>query len=241
MTTPTVQPVQPPPQDDETIKQVAELLLAGYAIDKTAHGVAHLLGLPTLPVLAAIGLAGSGTAHRPNARLAGTQGARTAGPVREVRDQETFYRAAYVVNAAARIHASMSSGQTLKQAVSTERPNTRAHEQARRNRLNTAVEMQRLSDLFGPLLGWYRDPLSDSESECVQADGHNFDPAVGTVIGFPGSVHPHCRCVAGPPIDDGGMVNDYVSLESAHNHTYKLKAHSETHAGRRSGHSSRAR
>lgn len=200
---------------------VARVLVAAYAINETADGIAHVLHLPKTAVLAALGLVKPGTAHRPNARLHGV--ARTEGSVREVRDNEAYYRAAYVMHAAHRINASLKSGHTLGEAITIERPNTRAHEQARRNRLEVAVRMQRLADQFGPLLGWYRDPTSDSETECVVADGHNFDAVLGTVIGFPGSVHPHCHCVAGPPHEDGGMVNDHVSVAPKAPRTFKLK------------------
>jgi hypothetical protein len=142
--------------------------------------------------------------------------------VRQVRDDELYFRSAYVVAASKRINASMKGGMTFRQAMAQERPFSKAHEQARRNRLSTSIKMQQQTDLFGPLLGWYRDPTSNSESECYQADGHNFYAAEGTVIGFPGSVHPHCHCVAGPPHPGGGMVNDQVGLHREHT-TYRLK------------------
>lgn len=227
-TTETVHTHQPPPQTDETIRHIAEILLAAYAAHKTAEALALYLkpfGLTRPAISAALALAGKGTATRPNARLKGVSGARTTGVVREVRDTEAYYRAAYVFNAARRITADLSGGDSLPEAIKKERPNTRAHEQARRNRLNIASKMQKLARQFGPLLGWYRDPLSDSESECVQADGHNFYATQGTIIGYPGSVHPHCRCVAGPPHPGGGMVNEHVhvSMTAPIARTFKLK------------------
>lgn len=207
---------------DAASRQVSRLLARGAPENLAARGVAHVLGLPILPVRTAIALTGRGTTHRPNARLREAEGARTAGVVRQVRDNELYFRSAYIVAASHRLNEALRGGATLQDAMRQERPFTRAHEQARRNRLNTSIKMQQLADLHGPLLGWYRDPLSNSETECFDADGHNFLAAEGTVIGFPGSVHPHCHCVAGPPHPDGGMVNDHVGLHRKHT-TYRLK------------------
>lgn len=219
-----------PPQDDETIKHIAEILLAAYAIHETVEGLAVLLapfGWPKTAIAAALGLAGRGTSHRPNARLkgSGVPSAKPTGVVKDVRDTELYYRAAYVFNAARRIASSLKGGETIKEAIQEEAPNTRAHEQARRNRLNIASKMQQKASMFGPLLGWYRDPTSASETECFEADGNNFDVNEGTVIGFPGSVHPNCHCVAGPPHPNGGMVNDAVRvrLQPTISRTFKLK------------------
>lgn len=213
---------EPLPNDAAT-QAVARVLEQGSPLGLTSRAIRHVLSLPGLPVTAALGLVRQGTVHRPNARLRGTEGARTHGVVRQVRDNELYFRAAYVVASARRLHASLDAGLTLKQAMAQERPFTRAHEQARRNRLEISTQIQKLAKLHGPLLGWYRDALSNSETECYDADGHNFVASEGTVIGFPGSVHPHCHCVAGPPHDGGGMVNDHVRLHVVHPHTYRLK------------------
>lgn len=213
---------EPLPHDPAT-QAVARLLERGSPIGLTARGIRHVLGLPTLPIIAAIGLTGSGTVHRPNARLRGVEGARTHGVVRETRDNELFFRAAYIVSAARRLNADLQQKLPLQQAIAKERPYTRQHEKARRNRLETSTQIQRQAKEWGPLLGWYRDTASDSENECRDADGHNFYAAEGTIIGLPGAVHPHCHCVAGPPFPDGGMVNDHVRLHPIRPHTFRLK------------------
>lgn len=214
---------EPLPADAAT-KAVAKILQRGASIGLTARAVRHVLGVSTLSVTAALGLAGTGTVHRPNARLRGVEGARTHGVVRDVRDNELYFRAAYIVAASQRLDADLKKKLPLRQALAKEKPFQRAHEKARRNRQETATQIQQQSKLWGPLLGWYRDPLSEnSESECRDANGHNFYAAEGTIIGWPGSVHPHCHCKAGPPFPDGGMVNDHVRLHKVHAKTYRLK------------------
>lgn len=215
--------VEPIPHDAAT-EAVVKILQRGSPLGLTARAVRHVLGVSTLSVTAALGLAGSGTVHRPNARLQGVEGARTHGVVREVRDAELYYRAAYVVAASQRLNADLKKRLPLRQALAKEKIYQRQHEKARRNRQETATQIQALAKRHGELLGWYRDPASEhSESECRDADGHNFLAAEGTVIGFPGSVHPHCHCVAGPPHIGGGMVNDHVQLHPIHPRTYRLK------------------
>jgi hypothetical protein len=50
----------------------------------------------------------------------------------------------------------------------------------------------------GGLLGWYSRNDDRTSAECLAAHGKNFDPNVIPPIGYPGSVHPHCRCRPGP-------------------------------------------
>lgn len=214
---------EPLPNDAAT-KAIAKILQRNSSVGLTARGIRHVLGVSTLAGTAALGLAGTGTVHRPNARLRGVEGARTHGVVREVRDNELYFRAAYIVAAAQRLDADLKRKLPLRQALAKEKIYQRQHEKARRNRQETATQIQKQAKTWGPLLGWYRDPLSEhSESECRDAHGHNFYANEGTVIGFPGSVHPHCHCKAGPPWPDGGMVNDHVRLHKVVNRTYRLK------------------
>lgn len=48
-------------------------------------------------------------------------------------------------------------------------------------------------------LGWYAVLDKKTSPECRAANGKNFDPLQPPAIGLPGTVHPRCRCVPGPP------------------------------------------
>jgi hypothetical protein len=214
---------EPLPADAAT-QAVAKILQRGSPTGITARAIRHVTGASTLSVIASLGLAGTGTKHRPNARLRAAEGARTVGVVKDVRDNELYFRAAYIVAASGRLNADLKRKLPLRQALAKERPFQKAHEKARRNRQEVATQIQQQQKSWGPLLGWYRDPLSEhSESECRDAHGHNFYADKGTVIGWPGAVHPHCHCKAGAPWPDGGMVDDHVRLHKVVNRTYRLK------------------
>lgn len=167
---------------------------------------------------AAFGITGRGTAARPNARLKGSKSTRA---IKKVRDSELNYRAEYLLNAARRIQASLDAGQSIKQAIRTEGGNQRLHEKARRQRLDAVRETEHASKLYGNLLGWYLNPLLNNDSECIAANGNNFYAGLGTVIGYPGSVHPNCGCKAGPPFPPPAvLVNEAIAA-----HPDVLKGH----------------
>ena len=209
-----VHTVTPPPQDDATVATIAQVLLAGYALAKTIELLTAILapwGISADAVGAALGLARRGTAHRPNAVLKHHNGARTTGLVLEVRDDEIFFRAAYLANAAKRISDELEAGKPFRVALSDEALYYRQHEKARNGRQKSAAQVQTVANVFGPILGWYLNPFLNNEAECIAANGHNFDAREGTVIGLPGSVHANCGCYAGPMHDGASMVNDVLS------------------------------
>jgi len=121
---------------------------------------------------------------------------------------EVYYRAAYIMNAVDRIAADLDEGQSLREAIRAERHIFTQHQAARRGRLKAVARAHIAAARFGPLLGWYIDPMLNNEAECIAANGHNFYADLGTVIGYPGAVHPHCGCVAGPPHAGAGLVDD---------------------------------
>lgn len=226
--------VQKAPDLDSTVRLIAKILSRAKRFtpesgDDTKYeieAIRQLLkryGVGTKAIRMAIGLTRTesgyrrGTSHTPNARLA-KHGATLAGKVREVRDQEVYYRAAYIANAAKRMQDSMDTGSTPKQALAGEQRFYQAHEQARKGRLESAAQVQTAAkvlgqkDDHGTLVGWYLNPLLHNEIECQTADGHNFYAEDGTVIGLPGSVHNRCGCFASAPFEGGAenMVNDYL-------------------------------
>lgn len=211
-----VHPVAPPPQNSQVVRDVAIILASYAAIVVMAEGIEVLLApfhVRKAAIMAALGIANNGTSARPYAPLKRNgidPASSTADAVRTAAQDDLYYRAAFVVMSSQRIQKGLDAGVPLAKSISDEARNHLSHESARRNRLDTAAQVARAATLFGPLLGWYRDPFRNSEPECIAADGHNFYAEQGTIIGLPGAVHPHCACHAGPPIDGAGMVNDAV-------------------------------
>lgn len=229
---PVVKHVVPAPVDeDATVRAIAAVLRVSSRF-KRLHGdfgqelagLEHLLapyGIRRTAIRMALGLThtegGSrhGTAHVPNARLA-YNGATLDDRIAAVRDHDLYYRAAYIANAAQRIQRDMNAGATEAQALNREAPYYRAHENARKGRLEAVAQVQTaarhwgMQDGRGTLLGWYLDPLLKNEIECITANGHNFYAEEGTVIGLPGAVHNNCGCYAGTPHWGAGLVNDVM-------------------------------
>lgn len=222
----------PPRVDtDETVTAIARILTSSARFKRTSgdfgaevEGLEHLLqpfGVKRTAVRMALGLTHKegggryGTAHSPNAVLQ-HHGAKLVGKVREVRDAEVYFRAAYLANAAHRLQAAMNNGASQRDALRQERAYYRLHEQARKGRLMAAAQVQHAANMFGQrdengtLVGWYLNPLLHNEVECKVANGNNFYAEQGTVIGLPGSVHNRCGCYAGAPHPGAGMVNDAV-------------------------------
>lgn len=214
---------------DTTVRAIAKVMLASARLhrvpsdfNRELNAIAHLLApydIGTRAIRMALGLTHTeggyrrGTAHAPNARLS-EHGATLEGQVRDVRDAEVYYRAAYVANAAQRMQAAMKAGASQAEALRQEAPYYQFHEQARAQRLRSAAQVQSAARLVGQfdgrgtLVGWYLNPLLNNEVECIAANGHNFYAEEGTMIGLPGSVHNRCGCYAGQPIQGATLVND---------------------------------
>ncbi len=69
-----------------------------------------------------------------------------------------------------------------------------------------AREAKRSGSTWNGLLGWYATIDELTSPECRRANRRNFDPRHVPAIGFPGAVHPSCRCVPGPPIPGAPRV-----------------------------------
>lgn len=237
-----------PVDSDVTVRHIAEVLLASARF-KRLHGdfnqeldaIAHLLAphnIGTRAIRMALGLTHKegggrrGTAHLPNARLA-EHGVSLNDQIKDVRAHEVYFRAAYIANAAHRLHRDMKAGLSPVEALRREAPHYKAHEVARKGRLNAVAQVTRAAELFGvpadhgTLVGWYINPLLNNEVECLTANGCNFYAEEGTVIGLPGSVHPRCGCYAGAPHEGAALVNDrlhnVVKLQRSAKPKFKLK------------------
>lgn len=177
-------------------QHVAELLIAGGATVLLAAAIWRLLrhrGKVSLQaVTLATALAQRGTNHEP--RMVGT-----SAVARAQRAREAYFRAAYLINAAQRIAASLGDGATPRHALQREKPYWRGHERARMARMKAAARIAQLAAMFGPLLGWYAHDDDRTTPECLAADGTNFSALTPPAVGWPGTLHGGtCRCWGGP-------------------------------------------
>lgn len=121
-----------------------------------------------------------------------------SAPIRAMRRQNLIRRAAYLINAARRITTGMRSGQTLD-TLARESKYLHQHLDASAKRTEAArmvAEQAKQQDSM--LLGWYARMDSRTTAECRTANGKNFRADRVPLIGYPGTVHVHCRCKPGP-------------------------------------------
>lgn len=122
------------------------------------------------------------------------------------REVERTYRAAYLLNAARRLARALREGE-FPQAVQKERNYWVRHLDAQDRRAVAAGRVDNAAAAFGPLLGWYARNDERTTAECRAANGNNFRVDVRPTIGYPGTVHPYCRCEPGAPHEGGKMVD----------------------------------
>jgi hypothetical protein len=212
----TQEQIQPPPSESDLNQRVAEILVAGgtvAAIALAIHALIPDLGIEVPAIVAALNFTAGrkGNPHivRANYAAEGVHGFSSGGKVmRAAANEELYYRAAYIINAARRIQKSINNGMKIKDALAAERSNYELHTQARAARQAAAGRVALAASLFGDTLGWYINPLLNNERACIAANGHNFRADTIPHIGWPGMVHPKCGCKPGPPIEGAGSVDD---------------------------------
>jgi hypothetical protein len=217
-----------PAEQNATVAAVAEVLMVGVGISIAATEIAailapYLIGRRAIAaVLKLIDAHPRATAHRPNARLAVNAIERAdpaAAIVRQAARNEVYARASFLIASSSRVQRDVNvaaadgsdTTAALREALVRERGYFARHQAARQRRIDVAAKAAIAAKQYGPVLGWYREPESNSEAECRIADGNNFYAAEGTIIGYPGAVHPNCACQAGPPHKGGRMVNEALT------------------------------
>jgi hypothetical protein len=117
-------------------------------------------------------------------------------------NQNVHRRASYLVNASRRASAAYQTGgiESLRQAYEREKTYWAQHKAAAQRRTEAAARVGEAMEHYSSVrLGWYAQLDERTSPECRQAHGANFDPNRIPAIGYPGSVHPHCRCHPGAP------------------------------------------
>lgn len=117
-------------------------------------------------------------------------------------NQNIHRRASYLINAGRRVSRAYTSGGLagMRDAYEREKGYWAQHQHAARNRHAAARAVGEAMERYSSVrLGWHAVMDSRTSRECRQAHGRNFDPTRIPPIGYPGSVHPHCRCRPGVP------------------------------------------
>jgi hypothetical protein len=159
-------------------------------------------------------------------RLAPRPGAHAA--VQATHRLNLMRRAGYLVMAARRVTGAARRGpEQAARALVVERRYLRQHLDAMAQRevvadqvAATARQQRRVVPqetglVWNGLLGWYAVNDEVTSAECKRAHGRNFDPTQVPSIGFPGAVHPNCRCKPGPPFKTDRRVESVRSDRDA--------------------------
>lgn len=131
-------------------------------------------------------------------------------------EEQARARAAYLVTATIRLAKAYATGDldTVTKAKAREDKLLTAHKDAVAHR---DEQLKQLADAVAGtepdadgrvLMGWYGDDNPNQCARCAAADGRNFDALAPPPIGWPGWVHPHCFCEAGPPHKSAKLVDD---------------------------------
>lgn len=180
------------PRDDAAlITAIAGALVVGASAQATATTLAPIVGIPApslLPILiiARVKPLSYGIATLPSATA-----------LTESQSLEPTYRAQYVLAGSRRVQAAVDAGTPRREAIAREKVYFEQHLHAVRNRFNSAQQVDNASKKYGPVLGWHATLDSRTSKECREAHGKNFEVTTRPAIGYPGSVHPRCRCRAG--------------------------------------------
>lgn len=123
-------------------------------------------------------------------------------------------RAQFAANAAWRINTAVEQARSqgaspvtaFEQQLAAERGYYSQHLGAIWSRDMAAARVDSSAMDYGLLLGWYTHRDKKTSAECLAADRHNFYADAIPVIGYPGGVHPNCRCRPGRPFPGAALL-----------------------------------
>jgi hypothetical protein len=128
--------------------------------------------------------------------------------------QNAQRRAAYLAIAAERLTRAVMTESPLElaRALNAERRYLDQHLEASAGRVEAAQQVEFAIRTVGQgvFLGWKARMDDRTSSECRLANGRNFDASRIPPIGYPGTVHPHCRCRAVAPFATALRVEDIL-------------------------------
>lgn len=176
--------------DAELVAVIAAAIVIGASAKATATKLAPTIGVPLPSLLPVVIIALSKPTNY------GAPVVRSAVASTESARSEALFRAQYVLAASRRVAAATRLGNREK-ALRDEQRYFNQHMAAMKNRQETAAAVDRAKSRFGDRLGWYAKMDSLTSAECREANGKNFYASQMPPIGYPGAVHPHCRCKPG--------------------------------------------
>jgi hypothetical protein len=206
-------PQQPPPQQPPP--STGQLAIASAAVLAVAPTVgAAVLLLKTrmaeehIEQLALRGALDVVMGHPPDAT--GFYGPAT----RYMSQLNLMRRAQFLVASARRLQGSVLQARShnaniaraFADQLAAERRYYGQHKMAVWQRERAAAQVDTAGREYGRLLGWYSVNDSHTSPECRAAHRHNFYADQPPLIGYPGAVHPACRCMPGPPIPGAALV-----------------------------------
>lgn len=97
-------------------------------------------------------------------------------------------------------------GEAVGAQLATERRFFEQHQAAMWNRARAAGQTDMAAAEHGELLGWLAKKDSRTSPECAAASGKNYYASRMPEIGFPGAVHPSCRCEPVAPWPGGKLL-----------------------------------
>lgn len=182
------------------MRDVVGVMLAAATLLSCARAVQRVTGLPLVVAMAALAAVG----WQPSRLPGGADPSSGLGEAEQATQAlNAAYRAAYVVKSGYRIRQAISNGKSLDEAVAAEKRIYQQHAGAEQKRTLNAQRVDRAAGTYGELLGWHAVVDRRTDPQCKAANGNNFEVGFPPVIGYPGSVHPNCRCVPGPPFPRG--------------------------------------
>lgn len=201
----TEQQTPPPDEEGELTEAILALLALNASMEATAAALSAVLLVPVslcLKFLQQLGKAALKAFRRATVKPK----EKSAEKIADLANLR--YRAAFIKNALRRIWKAPDKKLALKRELDFWKAHIRAGQ--RRKLMGKRVDF--VAKRHGELLGWYAKMDDRTSAECRAADGRNFLAFTPPVIGYPGGVHPHCRCVPGPPHPGAKMVDDSLTV-----------------------------
>jgi hypothetical protein len=129
-------------------------------------------------------------------------------------------RSAFFVAAAHRIQDGLAGAasrgepraEALDRLAETESRYFGQHFEANQGRIMAGSAIDGAAYRWGKVLGWQSVHDARTSPECKAADGRNFLAAIPPAIGYPGTVHPHCRCHPVAPFRGAPLLPTLVRL-----------------------------
>lgn len=177
--------------DAEAIALIAAALLVGASAQATANSLSPRLGIPVDVLLPVLVIAFSKPLNY------GVSTIPSVPASKETSDLEATFRAQYVLAAARRLIVATDAARDA--ALKREQRYFNQHLEATRNRRTSAATVDKAKRKWGNELGWHAKMDSITSEECKEANGRNFYADQMPPIGYPGTVHPYCRCRPGKP------------------------------------------